>query len=46
MMRITIHKIQPGDPYYKVFDGDENAARAYTNKIWNRLLNRYSTMQI
>ncbi|KAH8308729.1 hypothetical protein KR059_001081 [Drosophila kikkawai] len=46
MMRIVIHKIQTGDPYYKVFDGDENAARGFTNKIWNRLLNRYSTMQI
>ncbi|KAH8375239.1 hypothetical protein KR200_001630 [Drosophila serrata] len=46
MMRIVIHKVQSGDPYYKVFDGDEGAARGFTNKIWNRLLNRYSTMQI
>jgi len=46
MMHIVIHKIQPGDPYYKVFDGNEKAARAFTNKIWNRLFNRYSTMLI
>nr|XP_016999473.2 uncharacterized protein LOC108058991 [Drosophila takahashii] len=46
MVHIVIHKIQPGDPYYKVFDGDEKAARGFTNKIWNRLLNRYSTMII
>ncbi|KAH8234100.1 hypothetical protein KR038_001348 [Drosophila bunnanda] len=46
MMRIVIHKVQSGDTYYKVFDGDKNAARGFTNKIWNRLLNRYSTMQI
>ncbi|KAH8291291.1 hypothetical protein KR054_010368 [Drosophila jambulina] len=46
MMHIVIHKVQSGDPYYKVFDGDEKAARGFTNKIWNRLLNRYSTMLI
>ncbi|XP_037713760.1 uncharacterized protein LOC119549648 [Drosophila subpulchrella] len=46
MMHIVIHKIQPGDPYYKVFDGNEKAARAFTNTIWNRLFNRYSTMLI
>ncbi|XP_016967680.1 uncharacterized protein LOC108036200 [Drosophila biarmipes] len=46
MMHIVIHKIQPGDPYYKVFDGDEKAARGFTNKIWNRLFNRYRTMLI
>lgn len=46
MMSIVIHKIQPGHSYYKVFDGDEEAARGFTNKIWNRLFNRYSTMRI
>ncbi|XP_039229096.1 uncharacterized protein LOC26535692 [Drosophila yakuba] len=46
MMRIVIHKIEPGHSYYKVFNGDEEAARGFTNKIWNRLFNRYSTMLI
>ncbi|EDW32315.1 GL10500 [Drosophila persimilis] len=46
MMHIVIHKILPGDPYYKVFDGDQAKARRYTNKIWQRLLDRYNTMLI
>ncbi|XP_017077662.1 uncharacterized protein LOC108112345 [Drosophila eugracilis] len=46
MMHVVIHKIQPGHPYYKVFDDNETAARGFTNKIWRRLLNRYSTMLI
>nr|XP_017108483.2 uncharacterized protein LOC108133182 [Drosophila bipectinata] len=45
-MHIVIHKVAPGDAYYKVFDGNETAARGFTNKIWNRLLNRYNTMLI
>ncbi|XP_016988799.1 uncharacterized protein LOC108051262 [Drosophila rhopaloa] len=44
MVHMVIHKIQPGHLYYKIFDNDEKAARGFTNKIWNRLLNRYSTM--
>ncbi|KAI8040029.1 hypothetical protein M5D96_007454 [Drosophila gunungcola] len=46
MMHIVIHKISPGHQYYKIFNDDEKAARGFTNKIWNRLLNRYSTMRI
>ncbi|EDV55687.1 uncharacterized protein LOC6547959 [Drosophila erecta] len=46
MVHIVIHKIEPGHTYYKVFNGDEEAARGFTNKIWNRLFNRYSTMRI
>ncbi|XP_017049356.1 uncharacterized protein LOC108093687 [Drosophila ficusphila] len=46
MMHVVVHKVQPGHPYYKVFDDNEEAARGFTNKIWNRLFNRYSTMRI
>ncbi|XP_017124844.1 uncharacterized protein LOC108144459 [Drosophila elegans] len=46
MVHIVIHKIAPGHPYYKIFNDDEKAARGFTNKIWNRLLNHYSTMRI
>ncbi|XP_014763728.2 uncharacterized protein LOC6496283 [Drosophila ananassae] len=45
-LHIVIHKVVTGDPYYKVFDGNETAARGFTNKIWNRLLNRYKRMLI
>ncbi|KAH8284642.1 hypothetical protein KR018_009504 [Drosophila ironensis] len=45
-LHFVIHKVQPGDPYYQVFNGDARATRDFTNKIWRRLLNRYNTMRI
>ncbi|XP_034651278.1 uncharacterized protein LOC117890496 [Drosophila subobscura] len=46
LLNMVIHKVLPGDPYYRVFDGDQAKARSYTNKIWQRLLNRYDSMLI
>ncbi|KAH8402038.1 hypothetical protein KR009_009369 [Drosophila setifemur] len=45
-MHVVIHKVKPGDPYYKVFGGDDAKAREFTNKIWGRLFKRYNTMLI
>ncbi|KAH8354995.1 hypothetical protein KR093_003499 [Drosophila rubida] len=46
VLRLTIHKVLPGDAFYRIFNGDATAARRFTNDLWRRVLAQYDTISI
>lgn len=38
VLQLTIHKVLPGDPYYRIFNDDERQARKFANTRWRQLL--------
>lgn len=41
VLQLIIHKVLPGDPYYRIFNGDEQQARKFANTRWRQLLSSY-----
>lgn len=46
VLHLKIHKVLPGDPYYRIFDGNEEQARSFVNARWRQLLSGYDSIAL
>lgn len=46
VLHLKIHKVLSGDPYYRIFNGNEEQARSFANARWRKLLSGYDTIAL
>lgn len=46
VLHLKIHKVLPGDPYYRIFSGNEERARSFAKARWRQLLSTHDSIAL
>lgn len=46
VLHLKIHKVMPGDSYYRIFSGNEEQARSFAKARWRQLLSTHDSIAL